>query len=180
MQWNDFFNVFLIRLFIENNPIRIKYINTNISLFDVKYFDSNYFHLNDLFAKFFYFDHYFDLETFENELTLLETNSESIDLLIIDDLFSLIKPYLNLDRRIKTKILQLTYRLNRLAQKQSILVLTGIIFNRKKCEYDSFHADRNILFQSLTKDISIRINNEKSFKLDLDDWKKSMSNSFII
>jgi hypothetical protein len=101
-------------------------------------------------------------------------------LLIIDDLFSLIKPYLNLDRRIKTKILQLTYRLNRLAQKQSILVLTGIIFNRKKCEYDSFHADRYILFQSLTKDISIRINNEKSFKLDLDDWKKSMSNSFII
>jgi hypothetical protein len=183
-QWNEFFNIFLIRLFIENKPIKIKYFNTNISLFDIKYFDSNYCHLNikienernNFFEKFFYFNHYFNLDTFENELTSMEMNPELIDILIIDDLFSLIKPYLNLDRRIKGKILQLTYRLNRLAQKQSILIISGIILNMKKrnLQLDLFHADEYILFQSLTtteNEIDIRINNEKYSKFNLNDWR---------
>jgi hypothetical protein len=185
-QWNEFFNIFLIRLFIENKSIKIKYFNTNISLFDIKYFDSNYSHLikierNHFLEKFFYFNHYFDLDTFEQELILMENNLESFEIIIIDDLFSLIKPYLNLDKHIKGKILQLTYRLNRLAQKQSILILSGIIFNRNRNseDYDtrlnSFHADKYVLFQSLPtmeKEICVRIMNDRYFKLNLDDWRK--------
>jgi len=194
-QWNEFFNIFLIRLFIENQSIKIKYLNTNISLFDLNYFYSNYCNLNkkiqlqrnDLFEKFFYFNQCFNIEKFENELNFLEKNPEDIQILIIDDFFSLIKPYLNLDKRIKGKILQLTYRLNRLAQNQSILIINGIILNTKKriknsedyfIRFDSFHADKYILFQSLStieNNLSIQILNEKNkheqFKLDLNDWR---------
>lgn len=204
-QWNEFFNIFLLRLFLKNQSIKIKYLNTNISLFDLNYFYSYYCNLNetiksqrnDLFEKFFYFNQCFSLENFENELIVMENNQENIQILIIDDFFSLIKPYLNLDRRIKGKILQLTYRLNRLAQKKSILIINGIILNSKKqiknCEeenfsfindirFDSFHADKYILFQSLSstidKDICVRILNEKnkeqSSKLDLDDWRRNL------
>jgi hypothetical protein len=193
-QWNKFLNIFLIRLFIENESIKIKYLNTNISLFDIKSFYHKYCSSNqkilskrnDLFENYFYFNQCFHLEAFENELNLIENNQESIQILIIDDFFSLIKPYLNLDRRIKGKILQLTYRLNRLAQKQSILIINGIILNTKKriknfqsndIRFDSFHADKYILFQSLTtieKDIWVRIlnknNKDKHSTLDLDEW----------
>ncbi|CAF1306429.1 unnamed protein product [Rotaria sordida] len=139
-QWNKFFNIFLLRLFLENESIKINYINTNISLFDLNYFYYNYCCLNEkiflqrnnLFEKFFFFNQCFHLETFENQLNFIENNQNSFQILIIDDFFSLIKPYLNLDRRIKAKILQLTYRLNRLAQKQSILIINGIILNTKK------------------------------------------------
>jgi hypothetical protein len=199
-QWNEFFNIFLLRLFLKNKSIKIKYLNTNISLFDLKYFYFNYCELNttiknqrnDLFEKFFYFNQCFNLETFENELNFMENNQESIQILIIDDFFSLIKPYLSLDRRIKGKILQLTYRLNRLAQKQSVLIINGLIFNTKKrinhsednfrltneIGFDSFHADKYILLQSLTtieKDICIQVldekNKDKHLRLDLDDWR---------
>jgi hypothetical protein len=122
----------------------------------------------------------------------MENNQESIQILIIDDFFSLIKPYLSLDRRIKGKILQLTYRLNRLAQKQSVLIINGLIFNTKKrinhsednfrltneIRFDSFHADKYILLQSLTtmeKDICVQVldekNKDKHLRLDLDDWR---------
>lgn len=184
-KWNEFFNIFLIRLFIQNPLIKIKYLNTNRSLFDLNYFYSYYCNLNttienqrnDIFEKSFYFDQCFDLETFESELKLLENNNhESIQILILDDFFSLIKSYLNLDRRIKNKILQLTYHLNRLAQKQSILIINGIIFNTKTLQcFDTFHADQYILFQSLSttdKYLDVQILNNKKFKLDLNDWKK--------
>jgi len=199
-QWNEFFNIFLLRLFLENKSIKIKYLNTNISLFDLKYFYFNYCELNttiknqrnDLFQKFFYFNQCFNLETFENELNFMENNQESIQILIIDDFFSLIKPYLSLDRRIKGKILQITYRLNRLAQKQSVLIINGLIFNTKKrinhsednfrltneIGFDSFHADKYILLRSLTtmeKDICVQVldekNKDKHLRLDLDDWR---------
>jgi len=209
-QWNEFFNIFLIRLFLENQSIKIKYLNTNISLFDLNYFYSNYCNLNkkiqiqrnDLFEKFFYFNQCFNLEKFENEFNFIENNEEGIQILIIDDFFSLIKPYLNLDRRIKGKILQLTYRLNRLAQNQSILIINGIILNNNKkriknfeenfllqndTRFDSFHADKYILFQSLTtieKNIYVRILNEKNkgehLKLDLDEWRNISNGKFFI
>lgn len=199
-QWNNFFNIFLFRLFNENKSIKIKYINTNISLFDLNYFYSHYCekicHQRDnLFEHFFYFKQCFDLETFENQLNFIENNEEFIQILIIDDFLSLIKPYLGLDRRIKGKILQLTYRLNRLAQKQSILIINGLILNTKKrikkfdenfsfidndIRFDAFHADKYILFQSLTtieKDIYVKFINEKNkdkqsmvSRLDLDEW----------
>ena len=206
-QWNKFFNIFLIRLFNENELIKIKYLNTNISLFDLNSFYYKYCDLNkkisskrdDLFEKFLYFNQCFDLETLENELNFIENNEESIQILIIDDLFSLIKPYLGLDKRIKGKILQLTYRLNRLAQKQSILIINGIILNTKKrisnseenhlvindVRFDSFHADKHFLFQSLTtieKDIYVRSLNEKYATmsiLDLDDWGNIKNGEFF-
>jgi len=201
-QWNKFFNLFLLRLFLENESIKIKYINTNRSLFDLNYFYSYYCCLNeklchrrkDLFEQFFYFNQCCDLEEFENQLSFMENNQEFIQILIIDDFLSLIKPYLGLDRRIKGKILQLTYRLNRLAQKQSILILNSLILHTKKrmkkfdvdvsliddIRFDSFHAEKYILFQSLTtieKDIYVSFINEKNknkqsiiSRLDLDEW----------
>ena len=201
-QWNNFFNIFLLRLFLENESIKINYINTNMSLFDLNYFYYYYcdrnekinIQRNDLFEKFFYFNQCFHLETFENHLNFMENKQNFVQILIIDDLFSLIKPYLGLDRRIKGKILQLTYRLNRLAQQKSIFIISGIILNTKKrlkslqenvplisdIRFDAFHADQFILFQSLAatdKDIYIRnINklNQDRFstmaKLNLDDW----------
>ncbi|CAF4326623.1 unnamed protein product, partial [Adineta steineri] len=202
-QLNKFFNIFLLRLFLKNPSIKIKYLNTNISLFDLNYFYYHYCHLNEniskqrneLFEKKFYFTQCFDLEIFENELDFIENNENFIQILIIDDFFSLIKPYLNLDKRIKGKILQLTYRLNRLAQKQSILIINGLILNTKKRiknfdenfslkddrRFDSFHADKYILLQSLTtieKNIYFTIINENkennnqliNSNLDLDQW----------
>ncbi|CAF3658967.1 unnamed protein product [Adineta steineri] len=201
-QWNKFFNIFLLRLFLNNPSIKIKYLNTNISLFDLNYFYYHYCHLNEniskqrneLFEKYFYFTQCFDLEIFENELDFIENNENFIQILIIDDFFSLIKPYLNLDKRIKGKILQLTYRLNRLAQKQSILIINGLILNTKKRiknfdenfplkddrRFDSFHADKYVLLQSLTtieKNIHFTIINENkennqliNSNLDLDQW----------
>ena len=197
-QWNEFFNPFLLRLFLENQspPIKIKYLNTDINLFDMKYFYHHYCQWNEkikthrdhILEKDFFFTQSFDLQTFENELLFLETNSHDIQLLIIDDFFSLIKPYFNLDKRIKNKILQLTYRLNRLAQKQSLLILTGVILNHTKpmnhleetsLPLDVFHADKYILFQSLStvgKEIRVRMINEKTNDkqsiIDLDMWRK--------
>ncbi|CAF1217160.1 unnamed protein product [Rotaria sp. Silwood1] len=201
-QWNKFFNILLIRLFNENELIKINYINTNISLFDLNYFYYYYCCLNEklilkrnnLFEEKFFFNQCFNLEIFENQLNFIENNNNLFHILIIDDFFSLIKPYLNLDRRIKNKILQLTYRLNYLAQKQSILIINGIILNTNKqlnniqenfliiddIRFDSFHADQYILFQSKTtieNDINIinlnkKIQNKHSIisKFDLDDW----------
>ena len=183
-QWNQFFNLFLLRLFLQNPSIKIKYFNTNISLFDLNYFYHYYcclnekirFQRNHLFENSFDFNQCFNLETFENELNFIENNQHILHILIIDDFFSLIKPYLGLDRRIKGKVLHLTYRLNRLAQKQSILIINGIILHTKKrikdqflliddIRFDSFHADKYILFQSLLpteKDIHVKIISKQS------------------
>lgn len=190
-QWNRFFNIFLIRLFLENESIQINYINTNRSLFDIEYFYSDYCCSNekseDIFEKRFFINQCLHLEELENQLTFIENNENSCPILIIDDLFTLIKPYLGLDKRIKSKILQLTYRLNRLAQQKSILILNGIILNTKRSanpfpmiddiRFDSFHADQFILFQSLTSiENEIHLTNfnkkhqNKSFKFDLNDW----------
>jgi hypothetical protein len=208
-QWNKFFNIFLLRLFLQNESIKIKYINTNISLFDLNYFYHYYCSLNEkiscqrnhLFENLFDFNQCFDLETFENELNFIENNPHSLHILIIDDLLSLIKPYLGLDRRMKGKILQLTYRLNRLAQKQSILIINGIILHTKKrlknqvsviddIRLDSFHADKYILFQSLMpreKDIHVKIiSNQNKDKhsvtsiIDLDQWTDIKNGKFYL
>lgn len=200
-QWNQFFNIFLIRLFLANESIKIHYINTNISLFDINYFYSYYCCLNEkicsrrkhLFENHFLFNQCFHLETFENQLQLIENDKECCHVLIIDDLFSLIKPYLGLDRRIKGKVLQLTYRLNRLAQKQSLLIINGIISNTKQrikhfeanepvihdIRFDSFHADQYFLFQSLTRiENEIHVTNLNK-KLDLDDWRNLKNSEFL-
>ena len=157
-QWNQFFNLLLIRLFLANQSCRIQYLNSNASLFDVHHFYDHYCSLNEqlrdqrdrLFQRTFFFRPYVDLETLENELDALETNvnQQSIDILIIDDVLALINPYLGLDRRVREKVMQLTYRLNRLARTRSILIITGLCLHRKQ-RLDSFHADRYVLFQSL-------------------------------
>ncbi|CAF1049290.1 unnamed protein product [Adineta ricciae] len=195
-QWNDFFNFFLLRLFITNQPIKVQYLNTNPSLFDLNYFYHHYCashekicaQRNDLFDQSFYFQPCRTLEAFENHLNFMENNQQEIQIFIIDDLFSLIQPYLHLDRRIKSKVLQLTYRLNRLAQKQSILIISGLILHTTKhqrssiedARFDAFHADKYVLFQSVptpNKDIQVEVLNEKTkdkqsieFKLNLDEW----------
>jgi hypothetical protein len=188
-QWNQFFNFFLLRLFLNNTSIKVKYIQTNPSLFDLKYFYDYYCSLNSimqqqrdhLFEHGFIYQSCFQLETLESELLLMEnaTTSNSIQILIIDDLLSLIRPYIGLDHRIRHKIQQLTYRFNRLAQKQSLLIINGLIlWNTKSIDssfdthFDLFHADDHVRLQSLTslsRDIHIEIH-EKTFVLPLDQW----------
>ena len=152
--WNQFFNLLLIRLFLANDSCRIQYLNSNASLFDLHHFYHHYCSLNEqrdrIFQQRFLFRPCVDLETLENELDALETNvsQPSIDILLIDDVLALINPYLGLDRRAREKVMQLTYRLNRLARTRSILIITGLCLHTKQ-PIDSFHADQYVLFQSL-------------------------------
>ena len=173
--WNHLFNGLLLRLLFVNPSTKVKYINTNASLFDLKYFYEHYCSTDEtircqrdaLFEKSFFFHPCYHLDTLETELTSMETNGneESMGIVIIDDLLSLIRPYLGLDHRIRGKVLQLTYRLNRLAQKQSLLIITGLILTSKsrskpidpsvistsEARFDAFHADHSLLFQPLTQ-----------------------------
>jgi len=159
-QWNEFFPIIVFRLYKLNPSISIKYLNTNPSLF----------HFTNETNLIFDYSYCFDLKTFENELDLIESNSSMINILIIDDFLTLIKPYLNLDRRIKMKISQLTSRLNYLAQKYSILIINGFIID---CQipFECFHGDYYLRFQVFsTNQLEIYFQN-RTFLLNLDQWK---------
>lgn len=179
-QWNELFHHFLIRLMVNNSSTRIHYFNTNITLIDMKYIREDAID----------FSHTFDLENFDKQLSSMENNRQGLDLIIIDDFFALIKPYLNLERRIKHYILQLIYRLNRLAQTHSILILTGLILPSKKRTMDDessfpldfFPADKYVRFQAWTStnenEIQVRLiderTNEKRTMINLEHWKENL------
>lgn len=181
-QWNDLFNPLLIRILLNNPTMKISYCNTNVSLFDWNYFYSYLNERRDLINEdLLDFNHAFDIETFEKVLTAMENGDQVPNIFMIDDFFAIIKPYLNLDRRIRNYILQLFYRLNRLAQTRSMLILTGWISPRKArldtLEEDHFlPADKSLFFQSLipTSQIHLRMidekSNEKSMAFLLNDW----------
>ena len=200
-QWNQFFNGLLLRLLLVNPSIRIKYIHTNASLFDLRHFYEHYCSSTEsirrerdvLFQNSFLFQPCYHLETLETELTAMENNNneESIDILLMDDLMTLIRPYCGLDQRIRGKILQLTYRLNRLAQKQSLLLMTGLIVSSRnrsrpvdqpgisssETRFDAFHADDSLLFQPVSpvekECIHLRILGKRSGAtsyLNLEHW----------
>ena len=115
-----------------------------------------------------------------------KNNDESIDILLMDDLMTLIRPYCGLDQRIRGKIRQLTYRLNRLAQKQSLLIITGLIVSSRTrpshldppgIRFDAFHADDYLLFQPVSpmerECIRLRILGKRSREtsnLNLQQW----------
>lgn len=193
-QWNELFNHLLIRIILNNPTMKISYWNTNVSLFDRKYFHSYLKERRDLINEdLLDFNHSFDLETFEKGLTAMENGDLVSDIFIIDDFFALIKPYLNLDRRIRNYILQLIYRLNRLAQTRSMLILTGWISPWKKRmdtpEEERFlPADKYLLFQSLIpttrKDNELHLRmidektKEKQMIFHLNDWTNMQISSY--
>ena len=177
-QWNTLFHYFLIRLIVNNPSRKIHYFNTNITLIDMNML-SDYFQEATM-----NFHHSFDWENFEKQLLSLENDSQRFDLVLIDDFFALIKPYLHLERRIKQYILQLIYRLNRLAQQRSMLILTGLIFPWKKPttavdDESVLPADKYLRFQALNstneKEIHVRMIDERTIEkqalLNLVHWK---------
>ena len=197
-QWNEWFNRFLVRLFTFNPTIKMKYFNGNASLFDLNHFYSHYCSSNeilrsrrdDLFEKSFFFQPSLHLDHLEKSLTEMENDDhqESIQVLIVDDLFSLIRPYLSVEHRIRYKICQLTRRFNRLAQQRSLLIINGLILPTQKSStstsqihrtrVDCFQADNYVFFQSLCNneneiqfEIIGKVN--RTSKFNLEHWAKT-------
>lgn len=200
-QWNKWFNTLLMRLFRFNPSINVILINTNPNLFDVKFFFSEFFSTNDflrqkseeIFQRNFSLRTCFHLDHFDEQLTQMENDVDLLtqQVLIIDDLFTLIRPFLGLDQRIRQKISQITYRLNRLAQERSLLVIDGLVLSSKRSttnktilpmRYECFHADYYLQLQSSMNterhvDLKLfgilkRTDPREETKFDLEQWNQ--------